>query len=124
VLLESAGVVDDVAAARERAARFALPAGALAEGEVGVPDDVTGSAEAADRVVSLWDGSRLAGRWFAGHSVGGLSAPGEIAWDAYLAFGKRSRWRGQPTCVLAAGSDIIDNTSGLEQHFIPLLPRG
>jgi hypothetical protein len=25
--------------------------------------------------------------------------------------------------VLAAGSDIIDNTSGLEQHFIPLFTR-
>jgi hypothetical protein len=38
------------------------------------------------RVVSLWDGSRLAGRWFADHSTGGLRAPGDIVWDAYLAF--------------------------------------
>jgi hypothetical protein len=30
------------------------------------------------RVVSLWDGSRLAGRWFADHSTGGLGAPGDI----------------------------------------------
>jgi hypothetical protein len=41
----------------------------------------------------------------------------------YLAFGKSSRRRSRPSGVLAAGSDIIDNTSGLEQHFIPLLTR-
>jgi hypothetical protein len=29
-----------------------------------------------------------------------------------------------PSRVLVAGSDIIDNTSGLEQHFIPLLTPG
>jgi hypothetical protein len=73
------------------------------------------------RVVSLWDGSRLAGKWFADRSLGGLGAPGDIVWDAYLAFGTSSRWRSQPTGVLAAGSDIIDNTNGLEQHLVPLL---
>ena len=76
------------------------------------------------RVVSLWDGSRLAGRWFADHSTGGLGAPGDIVWDAYLAFGKNSRWKGEPGGLVASGSDIIDNTSGLEQHFVPLLARG
>jgi hypothetical protein len=75
------------------------------------------------RVVSLWDGSRLAGRWFADHSIGRLRAPGDIVWDAYLAFRKSSRWRSEPSGVLAAGSDIIDNTSGLERQFIPLLTR-
>jgi len=73
------------------------------------------------RVVSLWDGSRLAGRWFADHSTGGLGGPGDIVWDAYLAFGKTSHWGSAPGGVLASGSDIIDNTSGLEQHFIPIL---
>ena len=29
----------------------------------------------------------------------------------------------EPRGVLASGSDIIDNTSGLEQRFIPLLTR-
>jgi len=29
----------------------------------------------------------------------------------------------RPSGALASGSDIIDNTSGLEQHFIPLLTR-
>ena len=76
------------------------------------------------RVVSLWDGSRLAGRWFADHSTGGLGRPGDIVWDAYLAFGKSARWRSEPNGVLASGSDIIDHTSGLEQHLIPLLARG
>jgi hypothetical protein len=70
------------------------------------------------RVVSLWDGSRLAGRWFADHSIGGLGVPGDIV------FGKGSRWRSEPSGVLASGSDIIDNTNGLEQRFIPLLARG
>jgi len=73
------------------------------------------------RVVSLWDGSRLAGRWFADHSTGGLGAPGDIVWDAYLAFGQGSRWTTEPSGVLASGSDIIDNTGGLERQFIPLL---
>ena len=76
------------------------------------------------RVISLWDGDRLAGRWFADHSTGRLGAPGDIVWDAYLAFGTSSHWRSQPNGVLAAGSDIIDNTDGLEQHFIPILTRG
>ena len=32
-----------------------------------------------------------------------------------------ARWRKEPTGLLAAGSDIVDKTSGLEQHFVPLL---
>jgi len=73
------------------------------------------------RVVSLWDGSRLAGKWFADHATGGLGAPGDVVWDAYLAFAQNSRWQQEPTRLLAAGSDIIDSTKGLEQHFVPLL---
>ncbi len=76
------------------------------------------------RVVSLWDGSRLAGRWFADHSIGGLGAPGDIVWDAYLAFGKTSRWQREPTGLLAADSTIIDNVDQLEGRFIPLLRTG
>jgi len=73
------------------------------------------------RVVSLWDGSRLAGQWFGDHSIGGLGRPGDVVWDAYFAFGKTSRWESGPSDLLAAGSTIIDNTHALEQDFIPLL---
>jgi hypothetical protein len=74
------------------------------------------------RVISLWDGERVAGSWFGDHPISGLSLspPGSVVWDAYYAFGKRSRWDTAPTGLLAAGSNIIDNTGGLEQHFIPL----
>jgi len=48
MLLEPVGVVDDVAAGREQAGRFSLPACVSGEGEVGVPDDVPGAAEAAE----------------------------------------------------------------------------
>jgi hypothetical protein len=73
------------------------------------------------RVVSLWDGDRIAGRWFGDHPIGGLGSPGGVVWDAYYAFGKASHWSAEPTGVVAAGSDIIDNVSGLEQRFLPLL---
>ena len=75
------------------------------------------------RVISLWDLSRLAGRWFADHSIGGLGVPGDIVWDAYLAFGQELQLAQRTSGVLAAGSDIIDNTRGLERHLIPLLTR-
>jgi hypothetical protein len=75
------------------------------------------------RVVSLWDGSRVAGKWFADHSTGGLRGPGDVVWDAYFAFERTSEWQREPTGLLAAGSDIIANTSGLEQRFIPLLAK-
>lgn len=73
------------------------------------------------RVISLWDGSRLAGRWFADRSLGGLAGPGGVVWDAHFAFAANAYWQAQPSGLLAAGSDIIDNTDGLEQHFLPLL---
>ena len=75
---------------------------------------------AASRFTGLLGLGRIARpRW----SCGVAAALGAL-WDAYLAFGKNSRWRNEPSDVLASGSDIIDNTSGLEQHFIPLLARG
>ncbi len=73
------------------------------------------------RVVSFWDGGRVAGRWFGDHPLGGLGAPGDVVWDAYYAFGTGSRWERGPSGVLAAGSDIIDNTDGLRERFVPLL---
>jgi hypothetical protein len=73
------------------------------------------------RVVSLWDGDLVAGRWFGDHPVGGLGAPGGVVWDAYFAFGPNSRWRGEPSGVLATGSEIIGHTGGLSSEFLPLL---
>lgn len=49
------------------------------------------------------------------------AGPATSVWDAYVAFGKSSRWRSGPSGVLASGSDIVDNTGGLEQRFVPLL---
>ena len=76
------------------------------------------------RVVQLWDGDQIAGRWFGDHPVAGLGGPGSVVWDAYFAFPARSRWEAAPSDALAAGSDIIDNTRGLEDRFVPLLDRG
>jgi hypothetical protein len=73
------------------------------------------------RVVSFWDGDRVAGRWFADRELGGLGGPGDIVWDAYYAFPKSAIWASTPTPLLAAGSDIVDNTSALEHEFIPLV---
>jgi hypothetical protein len=75
------------------------------------------------RVVEFWDGDRIAGRWFNDKGPGGLGYPGGIVWDAYYAFPRDSTWANEPTRVLTAGSDIIDNVSGLEHRFEPLLRR-
>jgi hypothetical protein len=73
------------------------------------------------RVSEFWDGNRTAGKWFADQRVGDLGGPGGIAWDAFYAFARDSNWNGEPTSLVAAGSDIIDNVSHLEHNFIPLL---
>ena len=73
------------------------------------------------RVEQFWDGDRLAGKWLADHPVDGLGQPGLIVWDAYYAFPRDAAWKDRPGRVLAAGSDIIDNVSGLQQRFVPLL---
>ncbi len=51
-------VLSMVAAAREHAIRLALPAGAFAEGDVGVPDDVAGCAERMLNKERSWPMSR------------------------------------------------------------------
>ena len=73
------------------------------------------------RVSEFWDGNRIAGKWFADQRIGGLGQPGWIVWDAYYAFPASSIWKRRPNAVLATGSDIIDNVSGLQRHFVPLL---
>ena len=73
------------------------------------------------RVVSLWDGGRVAGNWLAEHRIGGLGDPGYPVWDAYFAFGETATWKREPEPLAAAASTIIDNVSGLERGFVPLL---
>ena len=72
------------------------------------------------RVTEFWDGDRVAGKWF-DHWLGELDGPGGIAWDAYYAFGANATWESKPDGLLTAGSDIIDNVSGLERRLVPLL---
>jgi hypothetical protein len=73
------------------------------------------------RVTEFWDGDRIAGTWFADRQLGGLGGPGGIVWDAYYAFAPSATWDEQPTRALVAGSDIVDNVSGLQRDFLPLL---
>lgn len=75
------------------------------------------------RVVSLWDGDRVAGSWFAERQLGGLGGPGGIVWDAYYAFSTDATWEKEPSNLIAAGSDIIAHTDPLERHLVPLLGR-
>lgn len=73
------------------------------------------------RVTTYWDRDRVVGNWFARHAVGGLGGQGYTVWDAYFAFSSSARWKAVPSGVVATGSDIIGNTSGLEKRFVPLL---
>lgn len=75
------------------------------------------------RVHEFWDGDRITGTWLADKQLGGLGGPGSVVWDAYYAFPSNSNWSTEPNGLLAAGSDIIDNVSGLERGFVPLLSR-
>jgi hypothetical protein len=72
------------------------------------------------RVVSLWDGQRIVGNWFAEHGTAGIGSPGYPVWDAYFAYPKDERSLDDP---IAAGSEIISHTDALEQRFVPLLER-
>ena len=73
------------------------------------------------RVTNYWDGNRTAGTWLADHRIGDLAEPGAVVWDAYFAFSPEATWTTAPDHVIASGSDIIDTTNGLSDHFIPLL---
>ena len=73
------------------------------------------------RVIEFWDVDQIAGKWFADKQLGDLGGPGTIVWDAYYAFPSSSTWKSEPSGLLAAGSDIIDNASRLENNFVPLL---
>ena len=73
------------------------------------------------RVTSFWDPDRIVGNWFGQHAVGGLGGGDYTVWDAFYGFRGSAHWAAAPTAVVATGSDIIGNTSSLEQNFIPLL---
>lgn len=71
------------------------------------------------RVTSFWDPTEISGRWFGARQFGGLSG---IVWDAYYAFAPPAHWGAStPTHLVAAGSDIIGSTDGLQHRFVPLL---
>jgi len=71
------------------------------------------------RVKSFWDPTEISGRWFGDRSFGGLQG---IVWDAYYASAPHAHWgAGSPTHLVAAGSDIIGSTNGLQHSFVPLL---
>jgi hypothetical protein len=77
------------------------------------------------RVISFWDPHKISGTWFANHAVDGLGGGGGyLAWDAYYAFQASASWHHpEPSGAVAAGSDIIGNTSALAHRFVPLLGR-
>ena len=73
------------------------------------------------RVINLWDGGKLSGRWLADHKIGGLGYPGGFVWDAFFVFGPKARWQQTPSGLLAAGSPIIAGTGDLNAKLVPLL---
>jgi hypothetical protein len=73
------------------------------------------------RVTNYWDGDKKAGAWLADHRIGDLAEPGAVVWDAYFAFAPQATWGATPDHLVASGSDIIDTTGGLSDHFLPLL---
>jgi hypothetical protein len=73
------------------------------------------------RVTNYWDGDKTAGAWLADNRIGGLAEPGSVVWDAYFAFAPDATWNSTPDHLVASGSDIIDTTGGLTDHFLPLL---
>lgn len=74
------------------------------------------------RVANYWDPHEISGTWLANHPFAGLGGGG-IVWDAYYAFPVGSRWPADaiPNHAVAAGSDIIGSTDGLQHSFAPLL---
>ena len=69
------------------------------------------------RVVHLWDGEDVAGRWFARHQPG-YQGPD---WDLYLLFGPDAEWTAGPPRLRSAGAPVIDSTGRLDRDIGPLL---
>jgi hypothetical protein len=51
----------------------------------------------------------------------GLGGGGLTVWDAFYGFRSSAHWAAAPTGVVGTGSEIIGNTSRLEENFVPLL---
>lgn len=85
----------------------------------------TGFFAGDPRVSSYWDPHEISGSWLADHPFAGLGGGG-IVWDAYYAFRAGARWPagGIVPGAVAAGSDIIGSTDGLQRSFVPLLGQG
>jgi hypothetical protein len=78
------------------------------------------AAELVDRrVMHLWDGGDLAGRWLVGHARDFHGGD----WDAYALFGPDARWTTTTTLAapLSSGSTVIGSSAELAAAIGPLL---
>ena len=69
------------------------------------------------RVIHLWDGERISGRWFA--KDGGQS--GSIQWDAYYLYDRSARWDERPSHLLGSGRTVIGHSRDLKAKIGPFL---
>jgi hypothetical protein len=65
------------------------------------------------RVIHLWDGERVAGRWLAEHGFGN----GPITWDEYLLFGPGGRWEQRPPDPVGGGGPVIGVVQNLQAQL-------
>jgi hypothetical protein len=76
------------------------------------------AAELVDpRVMHLWDGDDLSGRWLTGHAPDFHGGD----WDAYALFGPDARWTTALTAPLSSGSPVIRTSDELAAAIGPLL---
>jgi hypothetical protein len=76
------------------------------------------AAELVDRrVMHLWDGGDLAGRWLVDHARGFHGGD----WDAYTLFGPDARWTTMLAAPLSSGSPVIGSSDQLAAAIGPLL---
>ena len=80
-------------------------------------DRVDRRALSDPRVANLWDGGRLAGRWF---STNVSHEPG-FTWDAYFLYGRDAAWTSQPLPLISWGSPVLGAHDDLARDLKPLL---
>ncbi len=73
------------------------------------------------RVTHFWDGSMLAGEWFAEERHTDLDYPGAVVWDAYALFGPDARWERAPSDLVGAGWTVIGTVERLKADLEPFL---